>query len=69
LFFASGTSGLIYEVVWRMILSRILCVSTCAASITLAAFMAGPGIGSHIFGKIEDRQKDLLKLFAGLQFL
>lgn len=69
LFFASGISGLIYEVVWLRMLSRIVSVTTYATSITLAAFMAGMAIGSYLLGRLADRRKDLLKVFSILQFL
>jgi len=67
LFFASGISGLIYEVVWLRILSRITGVTTYATAITVAAFMAGLGLGSFIFGKFIDRRKDQLRIYALLQ--
>ncbi len=67
LFFASGISGLIYEVVWLRILSRVTGVTTYATAITVAAFMAGLGLGSFIFGKFIDRRKDPLRIYALLQ--
>ncbi len=69
LFFASGISGLIYEVIWLRMLSRVLGVTTYATAITLAAFMAGLGIGSYILGKITDNSKKLLKIYVFLQLL
>jgi spermidine synthase len=67
LFFASGISGLIYEIVWLRMLTRIVGVTTYATSITLAAFMAGLGLGSFIFGKFADKRNDSLKTYALLQ--
>jgi spermidine synthase len=67
LFLASGISGLIYEVVWLRILSRITGVTTYATAITVAAFMAGLGLGSFIFGKFIDKRKDQLRIYALLQ--
>ncbi len=67
LFFASGISGLIYEVVWLRILSRVIGVTTYATSVTLAAFMAGLAIGSFMFGKFIDKRKDQLRIYALLQ--
>jgi len=67
LFFASGISGLIYEVVWLRILSRVLGVTTYATAITLAAFMAGLAIGSFLFGKFADKHQDQLKIYTFLQ--
>ncbi|MFZ0033997.1 MAG: fused MFS/spermidine synthase [Sedimentisphaerales bacterium] len=67
LFFASGISGLIYEVVWLRILSRIIGVTAYATAVTLAAFMAGLALGSFIFGRLVDRRNDQLRIFALLQ--
>ncbi len=67
LFFASGISGLIYEVVWLRIVSRIVGVTTYATAITLAGFMAGLALGSFAFGKLADKRSDQLRIFALLQ--
>jgi len=67
LFFISGISGLVYEIVWLRMLSRIMGVTTYATAITLAAFMAGLAFGSFIFGKISDKRRDLLRVYALLQ--
>lgn len=67
LFFASGISGLIYEVVWLRILSRVIGVTTYATAVTLAAFMAGLAIGSFIFGRFVDKRRDPLRIYALLQ--
>jgi spermidine synthase len=67
LFFASGISGLIYEVVWLRILSRIIGVTTYATAVTLASFMAGLAIGSLIFGRFIDKHRDPLRIYALLQ--
>lgn len=67
LFFASGISGLIYEVVWLRILSRIIGVTAYATAVTLAAFMAGLALGSFIFGRLVDKRNDQLRIFALLQ--
>ncbi|MFZ5995306.1 MAG: fused MFS/spermidine synthase [Thermodesulfobacteriota bacterium] len=64
LFFLSGTCALIYEVLWVKILARILGNTTFAASIILAAFMAGLAIGSYKFGKLIDRKNRPLLTYA-----
>ena len=67
LFFASGMSGLIYEVVWLRILSRTIGVTAYATAVTLAAFMAGLALGSFVFGRFVDKRKDQLRIFSLLQ--
>jgi len=69
LFFASGISGLIYEIVWLRILGRIMGVTTYATAIVLASFMAGLAIGSFVFGIFIDRRRDPLKVFAVLEIV
>ena len=67
LFFVSGISGLVYEVVWLRILSRVIGVTTYATAVTLAAFMLGLALGSIIFGKLADRGRRQLLLYSILQ--
>lgn len=76
LFFASGASGLIYEVVWFRLLSLSFGVSVYAASAVLTAFMGGLALGSWVFGKLTARRwragfvapaASLLRLFGLLQ--
>ncbi len=69
LFFLSGISGLIYEVVWLRMLSRVLGVTNFAATVTLAAYMLGLGLGSYIWGKRADKDVNPLKTFALLQIM
>jgi len=67
IFFLSGMSGLIYEVVWLRILIRVLGCTVYATSTILGAFMAGLALGSYIFGKYTDRSSHLLRLYAFLE--
>ncbi|AFM28085.1 fused MFS/spermidine synthase [Desulfomonile tiedjei] len=69
IFFASGMSGLIYQVVWLRILSRTTGVTIHATAIVVAAFMAGLALGSFIFGRIIDKRNDALKVYALLELL
>ncbi len=55
LFFASGISGLIYEIVWSRIFTLLFGNTTYAISTVLTAFMAGLAAGSFIFGRIADK--------------
>ncbi len=67
LFFVSGSSGLIYEVVWLRMLSRTLGSTVYAASTILAVFMAGLALGSFVFGRFSDRVRRPLMLYACLE--
>lgn len=69
LFFASGTSALIYQVVWLRMLSRTTGVTMHATAIVVAAFMAGLAIGSFLSGRFIDRRNDPLRIYAVLEFL
>ncbi|MEK6546124.1 MAG: fused MFS/spermidine synthase, partial [Nitrospinota bacterium] len=67
LFFASGISGLIYEIVWTRIFTLLFGNTTYAISTVLTAFMAGLATGSFIFGRIADKVKSPLVLYAILE--
>jgi spermidine synthase len=67
LFFFSGISGLIYEVVWTRLLTTILGNTIYAVSIVLSAFMAGLSIGSLIAGRCLDARKDPFRIYALLE--
>jgi len=69
LFFSSGVSGLMYEVVWLRMLSRIMGVTVYATSTVLAAFMAGLALGSFLLGKYIDKRDDPLKIYSILELL
>lgn len=57
IFFASGFSALVYEVVWFRMLTRIFGNTVYATSTVLAAFMLGLALGSFLFGKWSDGMK------------
>lgn len=67
IFFLSGMSALIYEVVWLRNLIRVLGCTVYATSTVLAAFMAGMALGSYVLGKRADRTTRLLRFYAILE--
>ncbi len=70
LFFLSGLSGLIYEVVWVRQLSLVFGVSVYAVSAVLTAYMAGLALGSYAFGRWIDRLADrrhVLRAYGSLE--
>lgn len=61
LFFASGFSSLVYQVVWTRMLVLVFGATTFATSTVLAIFMGGLALGSFAAGRISDRlQRPLL---------
>jgi spermidine synthase len=65
LFFLSGISALIYQVLWLRLLALIFGVTIYAASTVLASFMAGLALGSFVAGRLVDRAHNPL-LWYGL---
>ncbi len=57
LFFLSGMTSLIYEVVWGRKFGLVFGVTTYAVSTVLAAFFAGLALGSYIAGRLVDRTR------------
>jgi spermidine synthase len=66
-FFFSGTTGLIYEVLWTRILGLVFGHTVFAITTVLAAFMAGLGLGSYLLGGIADRNAHPLRLYGFLE--
>jgi spermidine synthase len=69
LFFASGFSGLVYEVVWMRQLSLIFGNAVYASATVLAGFMGGLAIGGFFFGRVADRTPSPLRLYGILELL
>src|SRR3954470_17666966 len=64
LFFLSGISGLIYQVLWLRVLSLVFGVTVFAVSTVLASFMAGLAVGSFGAGKLADRLRSPLDAYG-----
>lgn len=69
LFFLSGFSALIYEVVWLRMLVRAFGNTTYATSNVLAIFMAGLAIGSAASGRWAARLRSPLRAYALVESL
>jgi spermidine synthase len=67
LFFLSGASGLVYQVIWVRLLTRIFGTTTFAVSTLLAAFMGGLGLGSYVAARFLMRRRSPLLLFGLLE--
>lgn len=69
-FFLSGISALIYQVVWMRMLTLTFGTTVFAVSTVVTVFMAGLGFGSYYFGHWVDKKSEslnLLKLYALLE--
>jgi spermidine synthase len=53
-FFASGASGLIYQVIWVRAFGNVFGNTVHSASLVVAVFMLGLGVGSHLVGAWAD---------------
>lgn len=68
LFFLSGISGLIYQIVWTRELVLIFGNTMLATSTVLSAFMAGLAAGSYAAGKyVDKRPRRLIRVYALLE--
>src|SRR5687767_10112934 len=69
LFFLSGTSALIYQMLWLRLIGLVFGVTVYAASTVWAVFMAGLALGSLIGGRTADRVRRPLVWLAGAEAL
>ncbi len=66
-FFASGVSGLIYQVVWLRELVLVFGATTFAVSTVLTAFMGGLALGSFWFGRRVEKLTRPLRIYGYLE--
>jgi spermidine synthase len=68
LFFLSGISGLVYQIVWTRQLVLVFGNTLLATSTVLTAFMAGLAAGSYLLGRyIDAGPRQLIRLYALLE--
>ena len=67
LFFCSGTTALVYEVVWSKYLSQMFGSTIQAQTVVLAVFMGGLALGNYIFGKKADRLRTPVRTYGFLE--
>jgi spermidine synthase len=68
LFFLSGMTSLIYEVIWVRKFGLVFGITTYAVSTVLAAFFAGLAVGSFVAGRIIDRTRlHPLIIYGGIE--
>lgn len=69
LFFGSGATALVYEVVWSKYLSQMFGSTIYAQTVVLAAFMGGLALGNRIFGGWADGLRHPVKGYGLLEIL
>jgi spermidine synthase len=74
LFFCSGVSGLIYQVVWVREFGNVFGATIYSTSLVVALFMLGLGSGSCLVGRWADRRylhapESLLRAYGLVEFL
>lgn len=69
LFFFSGATGLIYEIVWSRLFVLIFGSTTGSIVAVISAFLGGLALGGLIFGRLADttNPKKLIRLYAFLE--
>jgi len=68
-FFLSGFSTLIYQVVWQRLLTLFYGVGFISTTIIVTVYMFGLGVGALIGGVLAERSQNRIQLFAGIEFL
>src|SRR5260221_14550513 len=63
-FFLSGASSLVFEAVWTRQLGLVFGSTTLAISTVLSVFMGGLALGSAIAGRVADRPRSPLVVYA-----
>ncbi len=69
IFFLSGLSALVYQLLWMRHLGFIFGNTVYASATVLTAFMGGLAIGSHYFGKYAKKLRQPIKWFAVLEWI
>ena len=67
LFFGSGATALIYEVVWAKFLAQMFGSTIYAQTVVLAVFMGGLALGNRIFGGWADGLRQPVKAYGVLE--
>src|SRR5688572_15498841 len=69
LFFSSGATALVYEVLWSKYLTLTLGSTVQAQTVVLAVFMGALAIGNRIFGKRSTSARNPLLVYGGLEII
>ena len=64
LFFCSGATALVYEVVWSKYLTLMFGSTVQAQTVVLAVFMGGLALGNRLFGARADTSQQPLAIYG-----
>jgi spermidine synthase len=64
MFFLSGAASLIYQTIWIRKFSLVLGGTVHSMSVVVSTFMAGLAIGAAVLGRVSDRVRSPLRLYA-----
>src|SRR5579862_7065474 len=67
LFFCSGATALVYEVLWSKFLSQMFGSTIYAQTVVLAAFMGGLALGNKLFGRWADKLQKPVRVYGYLE--
>src|SRR5688572_31277760 len=67
LFFCSGATALIYEVIWSKYLAQMFGSTIQAQTVVLAVFMGGLALGNYLFGGKADRFRAPVRVYGLLE--
>jgi spermidine synthase len=67
LFFCSGATALIYEVVWSKFLSQMFGSTIYAQTVVMAVFMGGLALGNRLFGQWANRSQEPVRAYGVLE--
>src|SRR5882757_7625695 len=67
LFFCSGATALVYEVVWSKFLAQMFGSTIYAQTVVLAVFMGGLALGNRLFGKWADGLRQPVRAYGFLE--
>ena len=67
LFFLSGATGLIYELLWVRVLYQSFGSTIQSVTTVVAAYMGGLGLGAWLFGRRADRTPRPAALYGWLE--
>ena len=67
LFFLSGATGLVYQLLWVRVLYQSFGSTIQSITTVVAAYMGGLGLGAWLFGRIADRNRRPAALYGWLE--